>query len=267
MNLLGVDVGFASSSLTTGLAWRIGSKVGATKTGTSWKSRSADLPSGETFSNIALDAPVLPAHDGTPYRGCESVFYGGAFWNRCRPALSHHGRGLKLRMAGTESAVQFTLVLSGTKLVVPELEARPNSSLVEAFPNAFLGVLLPAETYDRCDRPPNEHKSDWMYRKAAEQGILASLLAELGWSEARTKEQFLDQAGPDGDHDVRAALVCLLTAAFAALGTATVVGDPFHGWFWLAPKKFWQQWASDALGQQIRKLKKRNFPMINVWPN
>jgi hypothetical protein len=264
MNLLGVDVGFARSALTTGLAWRIGDHVGVTKTGTSWKMRRDALPSGVTFSIVALDAPILPEHVGQPHRGCESVFYGDAFWNRCRPGLSHHGRGMALRRAGAESALQFARVLSGMKFV-RDLEVQRDCALVEAFPNAFLGVLLPEGDYEHCDRRPNEHKSDWMYRKAAAQGTLTGLLADLGWVEAGTKKHFLDQAGRHGDHDLRAALICLLTAGFAAHGNAVVVGDPMHGWFWLPPTKFWQEWATTALGRQLRKLKRQKFPMVDVW--
>lgn len=262
MNLLGVDVGFSATSRTTGLAWRIDNKVEATKTGTSWVSRRAALPSGATFAIAALDAPILPEHAGELYRGCEGVFYGDAFWNRCRPGLSHYGRGVALRRAGTESASQFAAVLSGRTLL-PDLAVRPECGLVEAFPNAFLGVLLPDEIYDDCPRPAQERKSDWMYREAAERGALARLLADLGWADTRTKKQFLDQASPNGDHDVRAALICLLTAGFAAHGNATVVGDQTHGWFWLPPTKFWQPWASGALRRQIQKLKNRKFPMVD----
>jgi hypothetical protein len=35
------------------------------------------------------------------------------------------------------------------------------------------------------------------------------------------------------DHALRAALICLLTAALAAQGTAAVIGDAESGWFWL----------------------------------
>ena len=51
MNFLGVDVGFSALSLTTGLAWRVGDHIGATKTGTSWRKRREALPSGITFFN------------------------------------------------------------------------------------------------------------------------------------------------------------------------------------------------------------------------
>jgi hypothetical protein len=80
----------------------------------------------------------------------------------------------------------------------PSFEVQRDCAPVEAFPNCFLGVLLPEATYERCDRRNNERKSDWMHRKAAEQGTFAGLLAELGWVDARTEKQFRVQASPDG---------------------------------------------------------------------
>jgi hypothetical protein len=235
-----------------------------TKTGTAWEKRKEALPPGITYSIAALDAPILPEHQGEPHRACESIFYGGAFWNRCRPGLSHHGRALALRRAGAETAPQFATLLSGLRLV-PELEVHRDSAIVEAFPNTFLGVLLPEAVYKHCDRFSNERKSDWMFRKAAERGTFQALLGGLGWTEAETLQKFLEQAGPHGDHDARAALVCLLTAGFAVSGNAVVVGDPTHGWFWLPPKSFWEPWAWAALDLQLRKLKCGRFPKVDLW--
>jgi len=45
------------------------------------------------------------------------------------------------------------------------------------------------------------------------------------------------------DHERRAALICLLTAALAAEGTAAIVGESTGGWFWLLPMSLWQSWA------------------------
>jgi hypothetical protein len=36
------------------------------------------------------------------------------------------------------------------------------------------------------------------------------------------------------DHELRAALICLLTAALAAKGTAAIIGEDEGGWFWPA---------------------------------
>ena len=55
----------------------------------------------------------------------------------------------------------------------------------------FSGVLLPDGVYEDCDRCPQERKSDWMYRKAAERGILTQLLADLSWTDAQTPKTVL----------------------------------------------------------------------------
>ncbi len=234
MNFLGVDVGFATSSLTTGLAWRIGDEVGATKTGTSWKRRREVLPSGITYSIAALDAPILPEHEEQSHRGCESIFYGGAFWNRCRPGLSHHGRALGLRRAGADAASQFATVVSGLDLV-SELQVRRNCAIVEAFPNTFLGVLLPEAIYEDRDFGFSERKSDWMYRKVAERGIFRKLLIQLRWTEPGTITQFHDQAGLDGNSpcSARHLSVCsqldsLLRATQWLLVTRRTDGSGYH---------------------------------------
>jgi hypothetical protein len=42
------------------------------------------------------------------------------------------------------------------------------------------------------------------------------------------------------DHELRAALICLLTAALAHEGTAAIIGEAEGGWFWLPP------WSREA---------------------
>src|ERR1700716_3535998 len=111
--LLGVDVGFSKSKKTTGLAWFVGSTIETALTGSSWSERSRALPRDAQFAIPALDAPIVPADNYNTFRGCERAFYGGAFWNRCRPGLSHHGsRGLALRDAGRQAAQEFAAVLA-----------------------------------------------------------------------------------------------------------------------------------------------------------
>ncbi len=146
--LLGVDVGFSAKSKTTGLAWLANSQIETVVVGSSWQERSRALPRGVTFSLAALDAPIVPEHTYDAARGCENVFYGGAFWNRCRPGLSHHGRGLLLKDAGREAARDFANILREQNLSVgPTVHL--NTPVIEAFPNTFLGVLLPEENFTR----------------------------------------------------------------------------------------------------------------------
>jgi hypothetical protein len=35
------------------------------------------------------------------------------------------------------------------------------------------------------------------------------------------------------NHELRAALICLLTAVLASKGTAAIIGETEGGWFWL----------------------------------
>jgi hypothetical protein len=169
--LLGVDVGFAEKSLSTGIAWRVRGQVGAGRVGTSWASRGGALPKGVAFDVAALDAPIVPAGDGVPSRGCENVFCRGVFSWRCKPGISHFGRGLKLRNAGRDAAGQF---LSALKRTAPHpLCAVPGFPSVEAFPNTFLGVLLPGDFYP--ERPTKRRRggpktSDLLYEAAAARG-------------------------------------------------------------------------------------------------
>jgi len=56
------------------------------------------------------------------------------------------------------------------------------------------------------------------------------------------------------DHELRAALICLLTAALAAQGTAAVIGEPSGGWFWLPPWSLWQRWATTGFNNAARAM-------------
>lgn len=183
-SLLGVDVGFSQRGRTTGMAWRIEGKVASALAGSTWQSRVAHLPHGALFDMAALDAPLVPDREASPRRGCEAAFYRGAFWNRCRPGMSHHGRGLELRNAGKIAATQFRTAMRPDPAT--GCRAIPGAAFVEAFPNTFLGVLLPTATFSHRGKPPTQARSDWLYEAAWEQGILDRLLDHLGWAELET---------------------------------------------------------------------------------
>jgi predicted nuclease with RNAse H fold len=258
--LLGVDVGFSRTRKTTGLAWFAGSTIETALTGSSWRERSRSLPRDVRFSVVALDAPVVPEHNYEAARGCERAFYGGAFAKRCRPGLSHHGLGVPLKDAGREAAIDFASVLApGTLPFGPcVLLTKP---IIEAFPNTFMGVLLPAEAFAGWSKALRKAKSDWLFETAAELGIFGKLLSKLDLASARIRNKFENA----GDHDERAALVCLLTAMFAQSGDAVVVGDTEGGWFWLPPMALWAPWASAALETALGPSLKKRFPMTGHW--
>lgn len=246
--LLGIDVGFSRNRPTTGIAWSSATGFDAAKTHTDWDRRKLHIPPATTFAVIAIDGPLVPL--GSPdnlERICERLFIRGAFQTRCKPGLSHHGYGLDLRRAATETAQQVSFLASpGAR---PDRQIRDGVSIVEAFPNAFLGVLIP----DACFDGPaagKRKKFDWLYEHAIRQGTFEAVMNAIGWENPNLLTKILSER----DHEKRAAWICLLTAACAASGEAEVVGDAGSGWFWLPPLKLWAPWATEALTQNSRQL-------------
>jgi hypothetical protein len=258
--LLGVDVGFSKSKKTTGLAWFAGTTIETALTGSSWSERSHSLPRNVQFSIAALDAPIVPEENFAAARGCERAFYRGAFARRCRPGLSHHGRGVPLKDAGRQAASDFASILApGTLPFGPSV--LPTKPIIEAFPNTFIGVLLPAESFAWWSKALRKAKSDWLFEIAAELGIFGKLLSKLDLASARIRKKFENAE----DHDERAALICLLTALFAWSRDAVIVGDHVGGWFWLPPKSLWDPWASVALEVALDPSPKNRFPLTGHW--
>ena len=254
-NLLGVDVGFSKTSKTTGLAWRVNGKIDGRRTGSSWEARAAALPIGVSFDLAAFDAPLVPAGPDIPRRSCEAVFYRGAFGKRCRPGMSHFGQGLTLRQAGSIAVQQFHPVVTNHR--PPTFAAVAGAAMVEAFPNTFMGVLLPDAVLAEL-QGKRSGKSDRLYEACIAQGAFLRLLGHLDWPADET----IKQLAAERDHDIRAAYVCLLTAGLAHAGTATVVGDDVGGWFWLPPLHLWADWAMAAVSLTIADARKRGFPSV-----
>jgi hypothetical protein len=173
--------------------------------------------------------------------------------------MSHHGRGLDLRNAGREAAEQFSKVAQRPGAMVRG-GVVPGVPLVEAFPNTFLGVLLPTKAYEDSGKlPKGKVRSDWLYELAVANGVFQMLIDHLGWKEPTTLQRILHER----DHDLRAALVCLLTAGFAAAGTATIVGDEDGGWFCLPPSGLWAPWARLALELTMTQARKRGYVRLD----
>ena len=150
---------------------------------------------------IAIDAPIVPA--GTPEhlsRKCEHIFSRGKFQRRCKPGMSHvRGTGRQLRTEGRRAADQITG--SATRIV-------------EAFPNTFLGVILPEEAFPS---PPGRfRKFNWLYEQWMERGLFRQIVAA-----AHLPPEVTVRCEREPNRDVRAALICLITAAFVAADIAS----------------------------------------------
>lgn len=249
--LLGIDVGFSKSRPTTGIAWSKGGAFKAARTHSDWQRRSQHIPAMTTFSVIAIDGPLVPlGSDDSLDRLCERLFIRGSFQLRCKPGLSHIGYGRALRHAAAETAEQVVHLADRNNLV--EKAIRHGASIVEAFPNAFLGVLLPEARF-AMPAAGKRKKFDWLYEHAVESGVLEALFHSIGWQNLELIAAVLAEK----DHEKRAAWICLLTAACAATGRSEVVGDEAGGWFWLPPANLWAQWARDALIQNTIEMRRQ----------
>ncbi|MGO7636719.1 DUF429 domain-containing protein [Rhizobium leguminosarum] len=239
--LLGIDVGYSRMRPTTGIAWSNCGEFGAAKTHSNWERRRHHIPTSTTFSVIAIDGPLVPlgSDDGMD-RLCERLFIRGAFQTRCKPGLSNHGYGKNLRRAASDTADQVLHL--GDPNAKIERAIRAGTSIVEAFPNAFLGVLLPEARF-AMTAAAKRKKFDWLYDHAIDTGVLANVFQAIGWH----KVNLIDAVLTESDHEKRAAWICLVTAACAAAGRSEVVGDNVGGWFWLPPADLWAQWARQAL--------------------
>jgi uroporphyrinogen III methyltransferase/synthase len=247
--LMGVDLGFSKTRAATGIACFDGERLYLAKAKTPWESRKAQIPEGFRPNLIAIDGPLLPrGTDEKANRIVERVFIRAPFSKRCKPGLGYYGFGLELRRAAAEACAQFSQILDASAKPAGDELVRGDGPIVEAFPNAFLGVLLRDEVFPA---PKLKHgkKFDWLYERVLED---KNLIARLSESLSLPGEVW-DCMRNETDHDLRAALICLLTAAYAARGTATKVGDAKGGWFWLPPKSLWQSWAKLGLDRAEAK--------------
>ena len=255
--LIGLDVGF-STRPTSGVA-RLdadGALRLALATST-WASRSVVV--GTQRADIAaIDAPYTTAKPDE-FRSCERVFTLGRFQGRCKPGLSHvRGTGRELRAAGWKTAQQLRPMVDrkavGAEVKFPRIE---DSNIVEAFPNAYLGVCVSDDAYDQMPRLPRGRKFDWLFDRWVKGGLFGRVVEKIAL------EQLADLEGTfnrNRQHDERAALVCLLTAAGVFAGHYAAVGNEAGGYFFLPPWHSWATWAREELDRQ-----RAREPGLEVW--
>jgi hypothetical protein len=261
VSLLGIDVGFSKARATTGIAvYEHGALRSLCCVKSSSKDRAAVVPSASKFDAVAIDGPILPiSADNKLKRVCESLLIGRGFHTRCKPGMSHHGYGLDLRRATAPIADEACLLAKPASVSFGDKQVRDSFPIVEAFPNAFLGVLLDDADYQVIGRVSRGEKFDRIFEHAVLKGRTPSLLEELGWEAPKLAEAIHSEAlsANRASHEKRAALVCLLTAACALSGNAEYVGDTLGGWICLPPQKLWAPWARLAMMQRQATLQKR----------
>jgi predicted nuclease with RNAse H fold len=240
VSLLGIDVGFSERIKTTGIAsYTFGQPARLHCVGSSPQDRAKVLLERPLYDAIAIDAPIVPiaADPEQVIRRCERLLSKGLFGKRCKPGFSHFGMGLKLRRAATTIASEM-----------PDYRRHSGVRVVEAFPNAFLGVMLGDKTYAAFERIPRGKKSDIFFTQAFSDRAFDRLFECLGWDDVTLREQIRAVARETTriSHEHRAALICMLTGACALSGQAVYVGDDVGGSICLPPLCLWAGWARTA---------------------
>lgn len=233
MELLGVDVGFSKVQKSTGIAFVHNDELIVYRANSTPEDRQRAIPKDFKPTVTAFDGPLLPVGaKPLTVRLCEQFFSRGLFCRRCKPGLSHFGTGLALREAATEARKQFSVY---------------NSRAVEAFPNLFLGVMVRDEDYKKIPSLRRGQKFDWLYDCAYEKVMFLRGYMNL-------PESVFKRIVAEKDHEMRAALICLLTAALEDAGTAVKAGNEEGGWFWLPPIELWEKWALNAASENLNAL-------------
>ena len=89
-----------------------------------------------------------------------------------RPGLSHHGVGLELRQASGDAGTQFSRILGASVAGNGGIVCR-EGPIVEAFPNAFLGVLMPEVELLAAPKFKRGRRFDWLYER---------MVPRVGWN-------------------------------------------------------------------------------------
>jgi hypothetical protein len=257
-DIAGIDSGLTLKDATSGVCRTGAGGFALGHTYIDKLSRMQLLSPLKRFDCLGVDAPVLPKGvlHYTP-RPVESLFMCGAFQTRCKPGASHvTGTGQALRRAGCDAAVQFEAETAATAPVnYPRIQQGQN--VVEAFPNAFLGVMLPSEVIDAAAAGRGE-KTDTFFALCVQRGVFAALEQHLAWLDP----PFWASFPVTTHHDDLAALVCAATAVCAYTGKYVAVGEPSGGYFFFPPWPLWQRWARVALAGERRRAE---FRAVRVW--
>lgn len=120
----------------------------------------------------------------------------------------------------------------------------PSASIIESFPNAFLGVMMPDSVFRRKIR--RGIKSDIFWQQGLRRGILGRLVDSLYDEQGHKLPQAWRRIE---NHDQRAAFICALAARAAELGMATHVGSGVDGRIVLPAGDFIQSWAKARFKQ------------------
>ncbi len=239
--MLGVDVGFSPKRRSSAVC-RL-EFTGATVAWTIERFRAIEPERTVTLRRLA-DQPLLAAaFDGPLRRGFEIVGH----YREAERVLTR-GVGRRIGKPGSSGAPVGRLLNDATNIcarivratghVAParHAEAIDAAAIVEAFPTAWLGLLI--ETPEALPPIRRGNRTDIYYAHLAAAGRLDAALAHL-LPGRRLAAPFAAVT----DHDERAALACAFAALGLAAGAYAAVGDDADGWIILPARAMWAGWA------------------------
>ncbi len=240
--VLGIDVGYSSSKMTTCFCRLEWTKITATFTFESATSDAAErsqalarLQVAGKVTAVAVDGPLTNGLGiVTHYRAAEAILSRGVLQTRGKPGQTSSPVGQQLHHHATALA---RLALDSTDVATAaHAEAIHGGAVVEAFPNMYLAALVP------------EPELPVLFRDASDRywEILVNQSDRLKavFHHALPGRELSNDLGAVHDHEHRAGVVCALTALSVACGEYVAVGDPADGDIILPAQPEWGRAAA-----------------------
>ena len=123
-------------------------------------------------------------------------------------------------------------------------------SAMPVFKRRFSGVPMPEAELLAAQKFKRGRRFDWLYDQTVTTGSLESLLSrnldlpDVVWNRLRSET----------NHELRAALICLLTAALAEKGTAAIIGETEGGWVLATAVVIVGAWAKEGLESAEKRM-------------
>jgi len=243
----GVDIGFSTIRRASAICklWWGGGKIGWSikryrAIASEREAAFREKLDGEKLDAIALDGPVRCGFDLiNDYRVAERNLTLRLQPKIGKPGQSNSPVGMRLNQ---ETNVCAEMALRFAEISLAKHDQKIHKcSIVEAFPNSFLGVMLPDPDSIIARR---RGRSDVFYKTLVASGKLNELLEFL-----LPKHAIGADLGLVTNHDDRAALVCAITALGLVSDKFCAVGDRKNGWIILPPPQFIAPWADKLLNE------------------
>jgi len=250
--VFGIDVGWTAKKPTTGLSlieWDqhriIHTSCLVSVDEIDRRSKIKQIVMERKLLAVGIDGPLAPGlMIINQYRTAEKLLSRGKFQLRGKPGPTNGGSGPRLHQEATALANLTLSVCEVSPALYPYAIHR--KTVVEAFPNAFLGVLQ-AEKWFPSILEARRRWTDLLFPRTKQtiHRLLLSLLPkhELGF----------DIDGIIG-HEQVASFICALTAFCVAANQCIAVGDANSGYIVLPPLRLWgdsinqeSRWAEDEL--------------------